>query len=51
VKLLVVEDESITADRLRQGLSEARFVMDLARNGLDGHNLALTGGHDRSIRT
>ena len=34
VKLLVVEDESKTADYLRQGLMEAGFVVDLARTGL-----------------
>ncbi len=46
MKLLVVEDEAKTADYLRQGLSEAGFVVDLARNGLDGHHLAMTGDHD-----
>lgn len=40
VKLLVVEDESKTADYLRQGLMEAGFVVDLARTGLDGLHLA-----------
>ena len=46
MKLLVVEDEAKTADYLRQGLSEAGFVVDLARNGLDGYHLAMTGDHD-----
>ena len=46
MKLLVVEDEAKTADYLRQGLSEAGFVVDLARNGLDGHHLAMTGDHE-----
>ncbi|MBU6441468.1 MAG: heavy metal response regulator transcription factor [Betaproteobacteria bacterium] len=46
MKLLMVEDEAKTADYLRQGLSEAGFVVDLARNGLDGHHLAITGDHD-----
>ncbi len=46
MKLLVVEDEAKTADYLRQGLSEAGFVVDLARDGLDGHHLAMTGDHD-----
>ena len=46
MKLLVVEDEAKTADYLRQGLSEAGFVVDLARNGLDGHHFAITGDHD-----
>ena len=46
MKLLVVEDEAKTGDYLRQGLSEAGFVVDLARNGLDGHHLAMTGEYD-----
>jgi two-component system copper resistance phosphate regulon response regulator CusR len=46
VKLLVVEDESKTADYLRQGLMEAGFVVDLARTGLDGHHLAMTEPYD-----
>ena len=46
MKLLVIEDEAKTADYLRQGLSEAGFVVDLARNGLDGHHLAMTGDHE-----
>ena len=46
MKLLVVEDESKTADYLRQGLMEAGFVVDLARTGLDGHHLAMTETYD-----
>ncbi|MCW5631962.1 MAG: heavy metal response regulator transcription factor [Rubrivivax sp.] len=49
MKLLVVEDEAITADYLRQGLGEAGFVVDLARTGLDGHHQAMTGDHDLLI--
>ncbi|MBU0498822.1 MAG: heavy metal response regulator transcription factor [Gammaproteobacteria bacterium] len=46
MKLLIVEDEPKTGDYLRQGLMEAGFLVDLARNGLDGHHLAVTGDHD-----
>ena len=46
MKILIVEDEAKTGDYLRQGLSEAGFVVDLARDGLDGLHLALEGGHD-----
>jgi len=46
MKLLIVEDEAKTGDYLRQGLGEAGFVVDLARNGLDGHHLALTESYD-----
>ena len=40
--VLVVEDEAKTGDYLKQGLSEAGFQVSLARNGLDGHHLAMT---------
>jgi len=46
MKLLVVEDENKTADYIRQGLMEAGFVVDLARNGLDGHHLAMSETYD-----
>lgn len=46
MKLLVVEDETKTGDYLRQGLTEAGFVVDLARNGLNGHHLAMTEPYD-----
>jgi hypothetical protein len=38
---LIVEDEAKTGDYLRQGLREAGFTVDLARDGLDGLHLAL----------
>ncbi len=46
MKLLVVEDEIKTGDYLRQGLTEAGFSVDIARNGLDGHHLAMTENYD-----
>jgi two-component system, OmpR family, copper resistance phosphate regulon response regulator CusR len=46
MKLLVVEDENKTADYIRQGLVESGFVVDLARNGLDGHHRAMTEHYD-----
>ncbi|MDQ2780241.1 MAG: response regulator, partial [Pseudomonadota bacterium] len=46
MKLLVVEDEVKTGDYVRQGLTEAGFVVDLARNGLDAHHLAMTETYD-----
>lgn len=36
-------------DYLRQGLTEAGFVVDLARNGVDGLHLALTQPYDLAI--
>lgn len=41
MKILVVEDEEKTGAYLRQGLSEAGFVVDLASDGFDGLHLAL----------
>jgi two-component system copper resistance phosphate regulon response regulator CusR len=49
MKILIVEDEAKISDYLRQGLSEAGFVVDLARNGLDGHHLAMTEHYDLLI--
>ncbi|MBI5107270.1 MAG: heavy metal response regulator transcription factor [Rhodocyclales bacterium] len=49
MKLLVVEDEPKTGDYLRQGLIEAGFVVDLARDGVDGLHLAETGDYDLAI--
>ncbi|HEY3328028.1 MAG TPA: heavy metal response regulator transcription factor [Novimethylophilus sp.] len=49
MKILIVEDEQKTGDYLKQGLSEAGFVVDLVRNGLDGIHLALTDDYDLVI--
>ena len=49
MRLLVVEDELKTGDYLRQGLAEAGFIVALARNGLDGHHLAMTESFDLII--
>lgn len=46
MKILVVEDENKTADYVRQGLTEAGFTVDLARNGLDGHHMAMNETYD-----
>ncbi len=41
MKILVIEDEPKTARFLKKGLREAGFVVDVARDGLDGLHLAL----------
>lgn len=46
MRLLIIEDERKMGDYLRQGLTENGFVVDLARNGVDGLHLALTGEYD-----
>ncbi len=46
MKILIVEDEVKTGDYIRQGFMESGFVVDLARTGLDGHHLAITGSYN-----
>ncbi|RUP28817.1 MAG: response regulator [Curvibacter sp.] len=40
MKILIVEDEPKTGEYLQQGLTEAGFVVDLARDGIDGLHMA-----------
>ncbi|MFA7291310.1 MAG: heavy metal response regulator transcription factor [Rhodocyclaceae bacterium] len=49
MKILIVEDEPKTGDYLKQGLTEAGFVVDLSRDGFDGLHLALTEAYDLAI--
>jgi two-component system copper resistance phosphate regulon response regulator CusR len=49
MRILIVEDEAKTGNYLRQGLSEAGFVTDLAGNGIDGLHLALSGEYDLAV--
>ncbi|GBG14765.1 two-component system, OmpR family, copper resistance phosphate regulon response regulator CusR [Novimethylophilus kurashikiensis] len=49
MKTLIIEDEQKTGDYLKQGLSEAGFVADLARDGIDGLHLAMTEDYDLII--
>lgn len=49
MKILIVEDETKIGDYLKQGLSEAGFITDIARNGFDGHHLAMTENYDLLI--
>ena len=46
MRLLVVEDERKTGDYIRQGLTEAGFVVDLVRHGVDGAHRATTEDYD-----
>jgi len=46
VRVLIVEDQEKTGDFLRRGLTENGFVVDVARNGIDGQHLALTAEYD-----
>ena len=49
MKILVVEDEQKTGDFLKQGLTEAGFIVDLARDGIDGLHLATTETYDLAV--
>ena len=49
MKILIVEDEPKTGDYLKQGLTEAGFVVDLARDGVDGLHFVLTENYDLAI--
>lgn len=49
MRVLIVEDERKLADYLCKGLSENSFVVDVARNGIDGQHLAMEGQYDLLI--
>ncbi|HRK77245.1 MAG TPA: heavy metal response regulator transcription factor [Thiobacillus sp.] len=49
MKILIVEDEPKTGAYLKQGLTEAGFVADLAREGWEGLELAKEGHYDLII--
>lgn len=46
MRILVVEDETRAGDYLKQGLGEAGFVVDVARDGHTGLHLALENAYD-----
>ncbi|MDD2883240.1 MAG: heavy metal response regulator transcription factor [Rhodoferax sp.] len=49
MRILLVEDEPKSGDYLKQGLTEAGFNVDLARDGVDGLHLALTENYELAI--
>jgi two-component system copper resistance phosphate regulon response regulator CusR len=49
MKILIVEDEPKTGGYLKQGLTEAGFVIDLARDGWEGLELAKVGQYELAI--
>jgi len=46
MRLLVIEDEPKLAEYLKKGLTENGYVVDVARDGIDGRHLALEGDYD-----
>ena len=49
MRLLVVEDEKKVAEFIRRGLDEEGYTVDVAADGEEGLNLALSRGHDLVI--
>ncbi|MGH8445617.1 MAG: heavy metal response regulator transcription factor [Solimonas sp.] len=49
MKILIVEDESKTADYLQRGLTEQGYVVEVANNGPDGQHYALQYDYDLII--
>jgi len=46
MRILIVEDEPGISNFLKQGLEEEAFAVDIADNGKDGLDLALSGSYD-----
>jgi heavy metal response regulator len=49
MKILVVEDEKKVAKFIQQGLGEEHYTVDIAGDGVQGEQLAMTGGYDLVI--
>jgi two-component system copper resistance phosphate regulon response regulator CusR len=49
LRILVVEDEPKSGDYLQNGLTESGYVVDLARNGVDGLHLAQQFDYDAIV--
>ena len=49
MRILVVEDEPKAGDYLQTGLTESGYVVDLARNGVDGLHLARDFAYDAIV--
>jgi two-component system copper resistance phosphate regulon response regulator CusR len=44
-RLLVIEDDRSVAEYLKQGLTENGYAVDVAKNGMEGRNLATEGDY------
>jgi two-component system OmpR family response regulator len=49
MRILVIEDETRTADFIERGLKEKGHAVDVCRNGPEGLSFALSGEHDAII--
>jgi len=46
MKLLIIEDEKLVADNLKEGLEQHNYTVDIAYNGREGQQLALEYEYD-----
>ncbi len=46
MRILLIEDEPKTAEYLHKGLTEHGYVVDVARDGIEGKHLAVEGEYD-----
>ena len=46
MKILVVEDEHKIANAIKQGLMQENFVVDVAYDGIEGYDLAVSEEYD-----
>lgn len=49
MRILIIEDEPKTGEYLQKGLNESGFITDLARDGVDGLQLALEQDYDAIV--
>ncbi|OUM00073.1 winged helix-turn-helix domain-containing protein [Variovorax sp. JS1663] len=49
MRMLVIEDELKLGDYFRNGLSESGFTVDMARTGIEGRELAISGDYDAPV--
>src|SRR6266542_4759565 len=49
VNILLVEDDEVIAELVQMGLEEARFTVEVARDGISGLERALDGEYDLII--
>lgn len=49
MKVLLVEDDGSIASQVGEALRGENFVVDIARNGEDGHHLGDTGAYDVAV--
>ena len=49
MRILVIEDKLKLGDYVRKGLSESGFTVDLARTGIEGRDLAISGDYDALV--